>query len=74
MYSKFVQPNLIWPDKWSIWVENVLWLAIIISSAIPLQGYMKLFEYLLVFTTQILKFHIYYNNKINFDDTMLFGI
>ena len=31
MYGKYVRPNLIWPDKWSIWLENVLWLAIIIS-------------------------------------------
>ena len=33
MYSKFVWPNLIWPNKWSVWQENVLWLAIIISPA-----------------------------------------
>ena len=38
MYGKFVWPNLIWPDKWLIWPENVLWLALIVSpeNATPL--------------------------------------
>ena len=34
MYDKFVWPNMVWPDKCSIWAENVWWLAVIINPGL----------------------------------------